>query len=198
MSFARQVRIAMHRRLMAWGIDTRKKRKDRIVLETVIFPELIRSSEYQRILFVGCAWYTLHYPQLFRTKDFSTLEINPNEARFGAAKHHVDSCEHLDRYYRPEELDCILFNGIFGFGLDEPLAVERTFSAMHACLRTGGLLVFGWNDLDAHRPFPIEDIEGLRQFQPTIFPPVNASILASDSINRHEFHFFRKPGGPPR
>lgn len=189
MSFTKTCRIAAHRFLIGLGIDSRKKRLDRIVLESVIFPELLRSDDYQRILCIGCAWYTLHYPRLFASKEFSTLEIDPQAAVYGAPVHHVDSCENLDRYYAADQLDCILFNGVFGFGLDTRESVEKTFSAMHRCLRRGGLLIFGWNDLPQHRPFPPEQIQALKHFAEVIFPPLATSIHASDPVNRHSFHF---------
>jgi hypothetical protein len=84
-----KIRAELHRFLIRFGIDTRKKRSDRVVLEQTIFPALQRDPQYQKILFVGCAWYTLHYPSMFREKDFRTMEIDPDEARYGATKHIV-------------------------------------------------------------------------------------------------------------
>jgi SAM-dependent methyltransferase len=191
MSLTKPLRIAAHRFLIPLGIDTRKKRRDRVVLETVLFPALLHSQEYHRILFIGCAWYTLHYPRLFASKQFSTLEIDGQAAPYGASIHHVDSCEHLDRYYTAGELDCIVFNGVFGFGLDDRASVERTLDAMHRCLRPDGLLIFGWNDLPRHRPFPPFELAAWDQFSKSVFPPLNTDVFLSDPVNRHQFHFFR-------
>jgi len=197
MKAVKRLRICAHRILIGCGIDIRKKRRDRVVLETVIFPELLLKPEYRRILFVGCAWYTLHYPRLFARKEFSTLEIDPRNACFGAARHHIDSCEHVDRYYEPGTLDCIVCNGVFGFGLNDPDAIERTFLGMHRVLRPAGLLVFGWNDMPATRPMPIDGIHSLQHFEPVEFPPLGCSVYHSDSGNGHRFHFLRNLPPPP-
>lgn len=189
MSPLKRLRIYIHRWLIPFGIDTRKKRGDRVVLEKVIFPELVRSPQYQRILFVGCAWYTLHYPILFKTKNFTTLEIDPSQQCFGAREHIIDSCEHLERYFQRGQLDCIVFNGVYGFGLDDANDVDRTFTAMHRVLRDKGLLVFGRNDLPQHSPCSLDDIPSIAYFEPVVFAPLGSSEYSSDPINRHVFQF---------
>lgn len=189
MSPLKRLRIYIHRWLIPFGIDTRKKRGDRVVLEKVIFPELVRSPQYQRILFVGCAWYTLHYPNLFKTKNFTTLEIDPSQQCFGAREHIIDSCEHLERYFQRGQLDCIVFNGVYGFGLDDANDVDRTFTAMHRVLRDKGLLVFGRNDLPQHSPCSLDDIPSIAYFETVVFAPLGSSEYSSDPINRHVFQF---------
>lgn len=160
-----------------------------MVLENIIFPELIRDSQYQSILFVGCAWYTLHYPNLFKTKNFTTLEIDPSQQCFGARKHIIDSCAHLERHFQPGQLDCIVFNGVYGFGLDHPNDVDRTFLAMHHVLRDKGLLVFGRNDLPQHSPCELDAIPSIAHFSPVIFDPLGCAEYSSDPTNRHVFQF---------
>lgn len=185
-----KVRAGLHRCLIRFGIDTRKKRPDRVALEKVIFPELQRDPQYQSILFVGCAWYTLHYPSLFRGKRFHTLEIDPTQACFGAMDHRVGSCEELEAIFSRGQFDCIVLNGVFGFGMNTPDALDRTLRGIHYAMRPGGLLVFGWNDLPAHAPFPPFSVESWNFLEPYRFPPCDADRYSSDSINRHSFHFF--------
>ncbi len=191
-SVRKQLRVSLHRNLIKLGIDTRKLRPDRKTLEKKIFPELARSEEYQRILFVGCDWYTLHYPSLFRNKEFITLEISPDLAQYGASDHVIDSCENIAKRFEANSLDCIILNGVFGFGLNEPAAIQKTFHAIHTTLRPGGLFVFGWNDLPNTVPFDIGLIEALKRFRPYSFPTLKESIYESESINRHRFHFYQK------
>lgn len=193
MNALKELRIKTHRQLIRWGIDTRKLRPDRAVLEKVIFPELLATPEYQRVLFVGCAWYTLHYPKLFAGRDFSTMEIEPCEAKYGAKNHIVDSCENIDKYFEPASLDVVVFNGVYGCGLNEMSAINRTLNAIHSTLRVDGLFVFGWNDLPHMAPYRIEEIDGLRRFMSYRFPPLNTDIYESDSKNRHRFHFYTRP-----
>jgi len=188
----KQLRISLHRNLIRFGIDVRKKRADRKLLEQVIFPELLANQTYQQILFVGCAWYTLHYPNLFRDREFITMEINPEEACYGASKHIVDSCENLAQHFNPNSLDVVVFNGVYGCGLNELNAINRTLHAIHRSTRPDGLFIFGWNDLPSMAPYRFEQLSGLNAFEPFAFPPLNKTIHESDSKNRHRFHFYRK------
>ncbi len=191
-SSLKQLRIGLHRNLIRFGIDVRKKRADRKLLEQVIFPELLRTPDYQRILFVGCAWYTLHYPNIFRDRDFITMEISPGEAQYGAKEHIIDSCENIGQHFQPDSLDVVIFNGVYGCGLNELSAIHRTLSAIHESLRSNGLFIFGWNDLPAMAPYRFEELTGLNAFTPYAFPPLQKAIHESDSKNRHRFHFYRK------
>jgi len=191
-SLLKRLRIGTHRNLIRFGIDVRKTRADRKLLERVIFPEILRTSEYKRILFVGCAWYTLHYPKIFHGRDFITMEISPNEAKYGAATHIVDSCENIANHFQPNTLDVVVFNGVYGCGLNELNAINKTLAAIHQSLRVHGLFVFGWNDLPDMAPYRIEELTGLNAFVPYAFPPLNRTIHKSDTKNRHRFHFYRK------
>jgi len=188
----KQLRIGLHRNLIRFGIDIRKKRADRKLLEQVLFPQLLRTPDYRRILFVGCAWYTLHYPNIFRDRDFITMEISPDEATYGAPKHIIDSCENIEKHFQTNSLDVVVFNGVYGCGLNELNAINHTLRAIHKSLRLGGLFIFGWNDLPNMAPYSIEQLTGLNAFEPYAFPPLNKTIHESDEINRHRFHFYRK------
>jgi hypothetical protein len=193
MAWTKSMRIALHRRLIPFGIDTRKLRKDRILLEQTIFPFLIQSDPYQRILFVGTAWYNLHYPRLFQHKEFWTLEIDPNLAPFGSRNHTIDSCTTIDRHFHENSLDCIILNGVFGFGLNDPNEMEQTCIAIHKTLKPDGLLILGYNTLPDSTPCPIDHIQALKLFSPFTFPPLNTHILQSDPTNQHWFQFLSKP-----
>jgi hypothetical protein len=60
----------------------------------------------------------------------------------------------------------------------------------HYAMRPKGLLVFGWNDLPPHAPFPPFSVESWNHWEPYPFPPCGDDRYSSDSINRHSFHFF--------
>lgn len=190
MSGVKALRIALHRVCMAMGIDTRKRRPDRILLERVVIPELARDPQWHRVLFVGCAWYTLHYPRLFRNCELTTLEIDPDLAPYGARRHIIDSCENLKNHVGSDAFDCVIFNGVFGFGIDTPEALERTLVAMHHALRDRGLFVFGWNKIAPHAPFDPATVPSWSHFRPWSFPPINAWEHISDAANGHRFQFY--------
>jgi SAM-dependent methyltransferase len=188
----KQSRIWLHRKLIRYGIDVRKRREDRKILEQVIFPVIQQESTWQRILFVGCAWYTMHYPAKFADRSFITMEICPQESRYGAEQHIIDSCENIDEYFAQNSLDVVILNGVYGFGLNEWAPIERTFRGIHTALTPGGLFVLGWNDLPGHNPYPMRALESIVPFEPYLFPTLNTQIYESDSKNRHRFHFYRK------
>lgn len=192
MSWLKPLRILLHRRLFPLGIDTRKLRNDRRILEQSLFPFLQTSELYQRILFVGTAWYNHHYPHLFLHKEFWTLEIDPSLATYGASRHIVDSCTEIDQHFPENSLDCVILNGVFGFGLNNPKDMERTCQAIWKTLRPNGLLILGYNTLPDSTPCPIDQITALQQFTPHIFPPLQSAHLQSDPKNQHWFQFLSK------
>jgi SAM-dependent methyltransferase len=191
MTLKKRIRVLLHRATIAIGIDTRKLRPDRQLLERTIFAQLQHEPTYRCILFVGCDWYTLHYPALFKTKRFVTLELRPECAKFGAREHIVDSCTNVTSHFEANSLDCVVFNGVFGFGLNDPSSIERTLAGIHQSLRQGGLLIFGWNDLPDTVPIPLNDIVALRDFTPCTFGDL-PSVVYSSEVNRHRFHFYTK------
>ncbi|MEQ1825020.1 MAG: hypothetical protein ABL921_03715 [Pirellula sp.] len=184
-------RIWLHRHLIRFGIDVRKKREDRRILEQVLFPVLIE-SDYRRILFVGCAWYTLHYPLRFSDREFITMEISPEESRYGAPHHIIDSCENVQKHFDANSLDVAILNGVYGFGLNAWDPIERTYRGIYNALTEGGLFILGWNDLPGHAPYSIAQLENIVPFEPYRFPRLDTAIYESDSKNRHRFHFYRK------
>ena len=107
------------------------------------------------ILFVGTASYTWQYETLFRPDRYTTLDIAPGVAVWGATRHIVAPVQDLTRH-RPEGFfDGVVLNGVLGFGLDTPQEMRRAFEELHRALPAGGLLVVGWNT-DRH-----EDPEAL-------------------------------------
>lgn len=191
-SVLKQSRIWLHGKLIRYGIDIRKRRMDRKVLEEIIFPEILAKPEYARILFVGCAWYTSHYARKFEDRQFVTMEISPEESKYGAPLHIVDGCENIDQHFAAQSLDVVILNGVYGFGLNEWHGIEKTFRGIYRALTPGGLFILGWNDLPGHAPFSIEKLEQIVPFAPFEFPTLHTSVYESDSKNRHRFHFYAK------
>jgi SAM-dependent methyltransferase len=190
-----KMRPAMRRALLAVGVDSYLKSDERRELETVILPWFSEREEFGRVLFVGCKWYTRGYRRFFEGKDYWTLELDPAGRRFGARLHITDSIENLRAHFREGSLDLIVVNGVFGWGLNAKDAVENAFAACFDCLRDGGVLVLGWNDVPRRRPCRPEEIESLARFEPFAFPPLAASRHLTTTRNRHVFDFHRKPDG---
>jgi hypothetical protein len=188
----RQGRGVVRSSKRALGIPSYLRNDDRRVLEQVIFPYFVDRAEFSTVLFVGTAWYTEPYSQVFQGKNYWTIEIDPTQAQYGSSNHIVDSIEHIDRHFSPRSLNLIICNGVFGWGLDTKFSVEAAFERCFDLLRSGGILVVGWNDVPEHRPFPLEDCEALKLFTPWVFPPLATTQYQTTTKNRHTFNFYIK------
>lgn len=171
-------------------LETRLRTEDRRVLETIILPHFAGRDDIERVLFVGCAVYTRHYPALLPGKEFFTIDCDPRQRRFGSSHHIVDRLENLERHVKPGFFDLVLCNGVFGWGLQQPMQCETAFSACYRCLRAGGEMVLGWNDIRQRRPFPLEQIGALALFEPKIFAPLGSCRCITATANRHTYAFF--------
>lgn len=192
-SMFKRAKAAVGRLVFATGVDLRLHTPGRKTFEQVILPYFRNAAEFHRILFVGCDWYTRGYQKVFASKDYWTLEIDPDHARFGAHQHIVDSVTHLQQHFAPERFDVIFFNGVFGWGLNDPDAIEQAFDACYRTLRPQGVLVFGWNDTPEHRPVALQSIASLRQFSAATFPPLQSvQGLVAESEMRQMYDFFVK------
>jgi SAM-dependent methyltransferase len=192
---ARLKRRVVYRLWPLLGLPIRLKTRDRRELERRIIPHLSARPDLERVLFVGCSPYTKHYERFFRGKEYWTIDVLPEKAAFGSTRHLTDSLRNLRRHFPPGSLDLVICNGVLGHGLNEREEIEEAFAACHACLRAGGLLLLGWNDVAESRPCPPDEIESLRRFQPSSFPPFGTARYATATENRHTFDFYVK--APP-
>lgn len=183
--------IAAFRRRLGWSapLDT----TDRRILEQSIFPYYRHDPEFKRVLFVGCAIFTSHYQRkFFADKEFVTLEPNPDQARFGSTHHVVAPLEEASRHLAAGYFDVIFCNGVYGWGLDTLAQGEAAFAQCHSCLRDGGHLVFGWNDLPQRTPFALDRIQSRRAFRHFQFPPLGSWRYLTATRHRHVFDFYQK------
>jgi SAM-dependent methyltransferase len=163
---------------------------DRRMLEDVILPFFGKESRFERVLFLGCDFYTAHYKRMFRGRQYSTLEIDPSKRVFGAKQHVTDSVTNLTKHFAPKSLDLIVMNGLIGWGLDDRGEVERAIEQCHECLADGGVLIVGWDDVPERRPCPLGDLKALASFTPYHFAPLDNSEVALPGELRHTFSFF--------
>jgi len=177
-----------------FGVSSYLRNEDRRVLEQIIFPHFLEDVSCRDILFVGCQWYTEGYSERFERngKDYWTIEIQPTRQRYGAKQHVVDGLQNLRRHFEPATFDLILSNGVFGWGLNKKDDVEQAFRACHDCLREGGVLLIGWDDIEERCPFRLEQCRSLRTLKPFQFPPLGVSECVTDTPYRHTYTFYVK------
>jgi SAM-dependent methyltransferase len=175
------------------GLPVPLETEDRWVLEQVIFQYFMHLPDLHRILFVGCDWYTKHYERMFfRNRDYWTIDASPKARRFGARRHLVAPLEELDRNFAAEYFDVIFCNGVYGFGLDAAPALERAIEMCWSRLRPLGHFVFGWNDIPARTPVPLDAIAALRRFSRFEMPNLNTWRYLTDTPYRHTYDFYIK------
>jgi len=166
---------------------------DRHLLEKVIIPYLVSQADLKRVLFVGCEWYTKPYESLFKQKEYWTIELDPDNAIYGARNHIVDRVQNLTRYFSNDYFDLIICNGIIGYGVNTLPDMEETFAQCFQCLRAKGILVVGWNDIPERNIPPFENCNSLNQFYSYIFPPISTSKYLTNTHYRHAYNFYIKP-----
>jgi SAM-dependent methyltransferase len=148
------------------GLPVPLDTEDRRILEQVIFPHFLSLPNTQRILFVGCDWYTKHYERaFFRGRDFLTIDVSPKARKFGARNHTIAGLGELDAHFAEGYFDIIFCNGVYGFGLDAAADCEVAFDRCWSRLRDGGYFVLGWDDIPARTPVPLDQIKALSRYQ---------------------------------
>lgn len=180
-------------RVSAFVRGNRLRTADRELLEQTIIPYYASQPDINRVLSVGCDWYTRHYHKLFQIQEYWTIDCDPDRARHATEKHVACTLQDAVHHFKPGQFDLIVCNGVYGWGLNTREDCEAGFTACHTLLRPGGFLVFGWNDVPQYRPVPLEDIRSLCQFEPWRFPPLQTARHLTDTPLRHTFDFYTRP-----
>ncbi|HTT41456.1 MAG TPA: class I SAM-dependent methyltransferase [Steroidobacteraceae bacterium] len=166
---------------------------DRQVLEEVIFPHFCALATVRTVLFVGCGSYTAHYQRrYFPSADYWTLEPDPSLRRYGATQHVVAPFEELARHFTENSIDLIICNGVYGWGLDRAEQCEAAFSQAHVCLRPGGFLLLGWDDVPRRTPVPLESLPSLARFRRYELPALATWRYLTHTPYRHTYDFYQK------
>jgi hypothetical protein len=165
--------------------------EDRNVLEQIIIPFVLSRFEPETVLDIGREPYEAFYNEFFEGRELWTVDSDAQRSRFGAAHHIVDDAAHLRNHFPEDYFDFVLMNGVFGWGLNDPDAIETTFAAIHAILSRRGIFVLGWNDTPDLVPVPLDQVRSLKQFTSYHFEPLGGTSFLCDTF-RHTFRFFVK------
>jgi hypothetical protein len=179
--------------LMPLGVDFYLHFDDRRVLETTILPYFQHRSDIGSVLFLGCAWYTRGYRKYFRGKTYWTMDIDPEQRKFGSPLHVVDSVTTIADHFQPGQFDLIVCNGLVGYGLNDLSEFDQAVLGCFTCLRDGGIFMLGWDDNEERRPFPLESSRSLALFNRYRVPPLDTHHYLTANLGRHTFDFYEKP-----
>lgn len=168
----------------------REKYEDRNVLERIIFPDILAGHNPKKILDIGREEYQWFYNKFFFGRELWTLDRKSTREEFGASRHVVGDVANLKNYFKDSYFDLIVMNGVFGWGLNDPRAIEKTFSAIYDIMKPGGIFIFGFNDFP-DKPMKINAIKALKRFKPFVFKPLDAESFKC--INgEHTYNFYIK------
>lgn len=191
MKFLLAKMIRRIRRIM--GLPVPLMSLDRKILEDLILPAYAEREEIRDVLFVGVRDYTAHYQMLLPNRNYYTLDKDESARRWGARQHFTDGVENLAKHFTENSLDLIILNGVFGWGLDRFDECESAFSACYSCLRPGGELMLGWNNVPEHLPVSLDSITALGHFEKVVFNNLGVHRFETETSNNHTFDFYRKP-----
>jgi SAM-dependent methyltransferase len=178
------------------GLDFRLELPNRRVLEDTVLPGLANEPGVHTVLFVGCRWYTKIYAAIFKRQQYWTIEIDPEQAKFGSQNHHIiDSYLNLSRHVEPGTFDAIVINGVFGWGIDAPAETEVALYETLRALRPGGLVIVGYNNTPENHPsFLDHPSAALALFETVDFAPFGGNLYETPGDpGRHTFVVMRKP-----
>jgi hypothetical protein len=183
---------------VSWAIDTfsleprHLASPDRAILEEIILPYFANNASFQRILFVGCSAYTQKYEEMFRRKEYWTIDAKRVKRKYGAKRHIVDSITSVEGYISGNYFDVIIMNGVIGYGLDQVSDIERAIEACRAVLVSQGILLIGWNDTPRRTPIDIRTLRAIGRLGEYCFEPLQTCHHRTEGALRHTFSFYRK------
>lgn len=163
------------------------KLPDRVYLEEAIFPAL-RAMGFAKILSIGVEVYNAGAEQEFAgaSTEYWTIDINPDNAKWGSPDRHiVGDALRLHEVFEPSVFDCVILNGVIGYGINGKQCAEQVLESVATVLRPCGWLVLGWN---VDRGVSVSELTNVRRF----FHPLKSSILpAHITFDRstHRFDF---------
>lgn len=131
---------------------------DRTVLAEVILPAVREEAGGADVLFVGVEWYTAGYAAMFPRGNFVTIDVDEALRVHGSPRHVTTDVRELDRHFADGAFAAVVCNGVVGYGLDQSDDVAAAMRAIARCLRPGGVLVVGWNDVDGRRVPDLEHV----------------------------------------
>lgn len=160
---------------------------DRVHMRDVILP-ILAAHPGTNILNVGCRRYSVDINSRLKAagKSVSTIDIDPDAARWGAQTHIVGDATCLDAYFPPSTFDVVIFNGVFGFGIDSGDEIDRAFVGLAHVLKPGGILLLGWNVDRVADPIPF--------MRSNVFRPHAGFATATFDDSTHTYRAFERSG----
>lgn len=169
-----------------------KRSEARQVFENEVLFAVSHVLRPRRILSVGVARYTRFYERLFPGAVFETVDIDPGNAQWGSKqRHYVGGIAELPPQTDGSKYDVVLFNGVYGWGVNSSSDLSASLEAMASMLADDGVMVFGWNCVPSRDPLGLGTDFGrwFRQFAPAV---VNGTdTIHVERSNGQRFKYLR-------
>ena len=133
-------------RRVARELLLKHRNEGRYIIERKIFPRI----KGKKVLLVGCAPYTENYPKRLAKNELYSIDIDEKMREYGAKNHIIGNVVEINKYFKKQFFDVILFFGVFGYGLNKEEEAEETLKNFHFILKDNGLLFIMWQDSPEH------------------------------------------------
>ena len=165
----------------------------RTYFECRILPYFHHQKRFQNIVLVGIGKFTQHYPEYFNHKrSVYSIDMDIEKTHYAHTKSHiVDSVDNIEQYFEKCVVDLVFMNGVYGWGLNEERKLVVSLEKIRSVMKTGGVLVFGWNEVPKYDPLQIRTKNYFSAFEPYYFEGKKEIILANNP-KKHIFRFYKK------
>lgn len=166
--------------------------EDRKELEYNLLFSISEEIRPKRILSIGVESFTAFYPHLFKDTTLETIDKDPYMTRWGSSDgHKVADANQIAKIWQPNTFDVILFNGVYGWGIDTEEHLRAVLQAIRTVLKPEGFLLFGWNQTPEADPLDLESQLG-KLFGGFRIGKLNGKeFLQFKEWERHRYRFFR-------
>ena len=120
----------------------RLRSKQRIYFDEYLISKYVK--EDLNILFIGVAWYNKWIFLKYRKTKWVTIDTSPKNRQFGAKKHIIGNFpQGIETISHKGKFDIIIFNGVYGWGINSEVTLKESMKKMNALLKPNGLIIFG-------------------------------------------------------
>jgi SAM-dependent methyltransferase len=125
-------------------IIKRLNSEQRIYFDNYLIPKYVKND--LNILFIGIAWYNKWIFKKYKKTNWVTIDPSPESQKFGAQNHTIGNFPNdIKTSLYKEKFDIIIFNGVYGWGINCEDTFKKSIKKMYETLKPNGLVLFGYN-----------------------------------------------------
>ncbi|MDC1292422.1 class I SAM-dependent methyltransferase [Amylibacter sp.] len=166
--------------------------EQRIYFDNYLIPKYVKDG--LNILFIGADWYNKWIFLNYKKTNWITIDTLPGNRKFGAENHIIGNFpEDLEIILHKGKFDIIIFNGVYGWGINSEGALQDSMQKMNALLKLNGLIIFGYNTEKEKNPISRSNLYEI--IQKNFLLRSETEIHTKGTINdKHIFCILQKIG----